>query len=245
MNTPVTNQALLDAIKLMKEDKRYEPQMIDELFRASLLCPGVVDKKDATMTSDGGFIVGEGTTMALLSMADVSGKHYLLAFTDWDELRKWSLDEKQQAILLPFEELRSIIVNNPQYEGLAINPFGVNIAFNSDSLTTLCPTKHVLHKDNPVMIGIPEDYPTAMVDKLKEHFQNTRTVETAYLLLMAKGDSLSYLLVLGSSQSPQEVFPAIGEVCKPYLSNTPLDMIPLNTPFGQNAIENQAPFFRL
>ena len=95
-----------------------------------------------------------------------------------------------------------------------------------------------------IMIGQPKDYPTSMVEKLKQYFRRSRIVDTAYLLWMVRGQEAGYLLVLGTNTSPQNLFPSIGELCKPYLDQKPLDMLLLNSSFGQSAVQNQQPFFR-
>ena len=104
-------------------------------------------------------------------------------------------------------------------------------------------SEHIIQKGESVMIGIPKEYPTDMVNKLKEYFAKMQNVEKAYLLWLVRGKESSYLLVLDSPISPQQLFPPIGQICQPYLKGKLLDMVLANSGLGKCAIEGQTPFF--
>ena len=94
------------------------------------------------------------------------------------------------------------------------------------------------------MIGQPKDYPARMVEALRQYFRKVLLVRRAFLLWMVRGQEAGYLLVLEAKGSPQRLFPQIGEICEPYLRDKPLDIISLDTAFGQSAVENQEPFYK-
>ena len=244
INTPVTNPNLLNAIQLMSEDKSYESHFIDELFKATFLCPGKLNKGDTVKVGENKLIAKEGMTIDLSSLEIMPNKNFLMAFTDWDELLRLKQDDQQQAFLFSFDDYKAVLTNNTCYEGVIINPFGASIAINKEDLIALRPEQNLVQKGESVMIGAPKDYPTDMVEKLKSYFHAARTVDAAYLLWMARGNETSYLLVLGSSLSPQKIFPVVGEICQPYLEGKPLDMIPMDSAFGKEAIKGQEPFYQ-
>ena len=103
--------------------------------------------------------------------------------------------------------------------------------------------EQIIQKGESVMLGIPKEYPTDMVNKLKEYFVKMQNVDKAYLLWMVRGKESSYLLVLDSKISPQQLFPLIGQICQPFLNGKLLDMVLANSGLGKSAIEGQAPFF--
>ena len=70
--------------------------------------------------------------------------------------------------------------------------------------------EQIIQKGESVMLGIPKEYPTDMVNKLKEYFVKMQNVDKAHLLWMVRDKESSYLLVLDSKISPQHLFPLIG-----------------------------------
>ena len=82
-----------------------------------------------------------------------------------------------------------------------------------------------------------------MVNKLKEYFAKIQNVEKAYLLWMVRGQDSSYLLVLDSPISSQQLFPPIGYICQPFLKGKSLDIVLANSGLGKAAIEGQSLFF--
>lgn len=245
VNTPVTNPNFLKAIQLMGQDSTKESQFFDELFKATFLCPGQIDKGNLTKSRDGRTTLGKDTKISLSLLEAKSGKSYLIAFTDWDELRKWENIQRQQTFLFSIEDYRTIVLGNQHYDGVVINPFGVNLVFDRERLESIHSNQNSIKQDEPVMIGEPRIYPQDMIDKLKSYFQATKLVDKAYLLWMARGNETSYLMVLDSDLTPQELFPMIGEVCEPYLNGQMLDMVSWNSSFGKNVVKNQRPFYQV
>ncbi|MDO5539032.1 MAG: enhanced serine sensitivity protein SseB C-terminal domain-containing protein [Eubacteriales bacterium] len=148
-------------------------------------------------------------------------------------------------LVLTYADYQTIIVKTDSlYEGFVINPYGDNIVINKNILNNVYPRKYEVKKNESVMIGIPKDYPIQMVKKLKTAFKSIVDVKKAYLLWMARNQEMSYLLVLDTSGNEKEVFPLVGEICEPYLGGKPLDMVTLKSKFGQDAVENQKPFYQ-
>ena len=93
------------------------------------------------------------------------------------------------------------------------------------------------------MVGIPSEYPTKMVNELKDYFKENNMVNKAYFLWMVRGGEGSYLLVLDSLISPTQLYQQVGELCKPYLKDKFLDIVSASSDFGKKVIENQSPFY--
>lgn len=243
VNKPVTNSKLLYAIKEMQEDGAKE-NFIRELSRANFLCPAIIKLKNPASGKGERITAGEGSTISLISINDQQGKPYLMAFTDWMEVRKWNREEDVQTLIFTYGEYQKILAEGDSpYAGFVINPYGANIVMNKTVLEGLYSDQMTMQEGESVMIGLPQDYPTGMVEKLKQVFREIPETRSAYLLWMIRNNEKSYLLVLDAGGSEQKLFPIVGEICKAYLKENFLDMVSLNSQFGQRAVENQKPFY--
>ncbi len=244
INKPITNPDLVNVIKGIKQGSKEEELFWEEIFKAKFLCPIKMEIGKTTQKDKHQIVLGEGTSIALLSIDNERSEHFLMAFTDWDELKKWKQNPNQQTLILSYEDYQGIITKNDSvYQGMVINPFGENIVLDRQMLNNTRKNEHIIQKGESVMIGIPKEYPTDMVNKLKEYFGKMQNVEKAYLLWMVRGKESSYLLVLDSKISPQQLFPLIGHICQPFLKGKLLDMVLANSGLGKGAIEGQTPFF--
>ena len=243
MTNEIFNLELQNAIQLMRKDKSREPLFFEALFRAKFLCPIQADEGNMAKHPDGTIVLNGDSDISLVSISTPASEQYLIAFTDWNELYKWN-QGKQQIIVYTFEDYKKLFLSgNMPYQGVVINPFSDNIILGKGLFIENNFQEDAVKENEEVMIGLPKDYPTSMVEKLKQYFKKTRYVEVAYLLWMVRGEEASYLLVLGTKVAYQGLFPKIGEICKPYLNGKLLDIVLLNTAFGKSAVENQRPFY--
>ncbi|MDD3139991.1 MAG: enhanced serine sensitivity protein SseB [Lachnospiraceae bacterium] len=244
INKPITNPKLLNAIIEMKKDNNKEQFFINELFKAKFLCPARVEMKNSAKGDRGQITVGEGSAISLTSIDDQQGKHFLMAFTDWEEIRKWNKEVNIQTIVLTCEDYQQILTKDDSpYAGFVVNPYGANIMFNKEILENIHSNEMVVQAGNSVMIGEPKDYPKDMAEKLKKTFVNIEDIKSAYLLWMARNSETSYLLVLDANGNEQKLFPVVGEICQSFLKGNFLDMVPFSSGFGQSAVKNQTPFY--
>jgi hypothetical protein len=241
----ISNPNLLNAVRLMRTDHSKESQFFEALLQAKLLCPVQVDTRNMPKNQDGSVVLSSDSPISLVSISDSSGASYMMAFSDRSELAKWNQGGHQQTIIYTFDDYKTVLISgDTPYQGVVLNPFSDNIVLGKDIFTGGNATFQTAKSNESIMIGQPKDYPSHMVEKLKQYFHSIRFVDMAYLLWMVRGQEAGYLLVLGTTISPQKLFPSIGELCKPYLDEKPLDMVLLNSSFGQSAIQNQQPFFR-
>lgn len=241
----ISNPNLLRAIRLMRADRSKEPLFFTALHQAKLLCPVQVDTSNMSKNPDGSTFLNSDSPISLVSISDDSGAHYLMAFTDRNELGKWNQGSSQQTIVYTFDDYKTVLTSgDTPYQGVVLNPFGDNIVLGKELFADGNALFQTAKSNESIMIGQPKDYPTRMVEKLKQYFRSNHLVDTAYLLWMVRGQKSGYLLVLGTTASPQKLFPSIGVLCKPYLNEKPLDIVLLNTTFGQSAVQDQQPFYR-
>jgi len=169
-----------------------------------------------------------------------------MAFTDWEEVRKWTSEEKPQMLIITYNDYQSLILGKEStYDGIVINPYGRNIVVKKELINDMASRKTVIKKEKSVAIGLPKDYPEEMVQALKKYFNESKMVKSAYLLWMVREKEQSYLLILDSDEKPEIIYPIVGDVCKPYLNGKFVDVIPLNTSLGVSAVENQQPFYKI
>ena len=90
INKPVTNPELVNVIRGLRRGENSESEFWTAVFRARFLCPVNMNLGKTSQKRDQKTELGEGTQIALLSLTDEHGQPFLMAFTDWDELRKWS-----------------------------------------------------------------------------------------------------------------------------------------------------------
>ena len=97
INEPITNIKLVEIMKKLKNDNIHQEEFFNELSDAKLLCPVNMEVKNKTTNGDA-TISGEGSSISIISIADNKDNYYLMAFTDWDELRKWNAKNKSTSI---------------------------------------------------------------------------------------------------------------------------------------------------
>lgn len=240
----ISNPNLLSAIRLMRADHSKEPLFFETLHQAKLLCPVQVDTHNLPKNPDGSVVLSSDSPLSLVSISDSSGAHYLIAFTDYNELAKWNKGSHQQTTVYSFDDYKAVLTSgDTSYQGVVLNPFSDNIILGKEIFAGGNAPFQTAKSNESIMIGQPKDYPTRMVEKLKQYFRRNRMVDTAYLFWMVRGQEAGYLLVLGTKASSQQLFPLIGELCKPYLDKKPLDMVLLGSDFGQNVVKKEQPFY--
>ena len=127
---PTFNPKVKETIAAFKEDNSPKNlnNILNELVRSPLLAPAVFDlqgqpapKPDA----DGRVQLPKDTKISLVMVNSPEGKHYYLAFSDWDAVHEWQAKQPkaaQQIILLRFDDYANMIAKNTDASGLVVNP---------------------------------------------------------------------------------------------------------------------------
>ena len=113
---PIKNPILLQALEALHKNNTPENQnkVLDEIMmRAHFLAPvETTPGKD----SDSGEVV----QFQLIASQD--GRHFLPAFTDWNELRKLCGPKDQKTVVLSFDDYASILAGDKRAAGFVVNP---------------------------------------------------------------------------------------------------------------------------
>ncbi len=242
----MNNLSLSKSIHLLKKNQIKDQEFFAALYQARLLCPIEVDSKNLHKNGHGRVVLNEDVAVSLVSLSDSSGRKCLVGFTDRNELGKWPEGKQHQTIIYTYDEYKKLIMaERSPYQGVVINPFSDNVFLPKKVFSNGQPDAVTMHGKETLMIGLPKEYPAIMVEKLKEYFKKTKQVELAYLLWKADSQGTGYLLVLGMKVSPDKLFPQVGEICRPFLKDITLDMLPLNTEFGQRVVKGYQPFYSI
>ncbi len=245
MEENVNNSKLIELIDKLKEEKSMEAQnkVISEVLRSRFMCPVILE----SAPKGGGKIqVGKETKIQFSIIKTKEEKNFLIAFTSEPEVHKWQKQKTQQSIIYTFEDYAMIICNNENIDGFIIDPMGCNLVFTEEMIREIkqnITTESVMEKDTQIQLGVPKDYPEDLVRKLKDLFMNISDVKKAYLLLMTKGEELSYLLVIDAQGNAKQYFNTIATASIPFLNNMPLNFVEANTDLGQKIASDFTPFF--
>lgn len=263
----IDNSKLINAIKVMKEQKTKESQsiMLGEMMNSKFLNPTTLN---IVPDKDGKINIPKGTQISFYTIMSTDKKKFAMAFTDEIELNKWyeasikgGVKPEQlsrNSAVMGFMEYADIILNEKSdLDGLVINPYNENIIFNREQISSLREqrinkdkygiTQNVIHTNE--QIGLrklnPEEYPTEMLDKIILHMKNKDEINAAWILKMLKQEKESYLIVVDFEGEFSIVLGEIARIAKPFLVDgiTSLDMVPYNSPLGTDAIKTADMFY--
>lgn len=137
---PIRNDALLESIKAAKteESKENTVKMLNEVVRAKLLAPISLDRDPVISGEDGQVVLEKDTTISFELIKASNGDIYYPVFTHGEELRKCSDQKDQHSMIVNFEDLANMIMNqNKAVRGFVINPMGENICFTSEMIEVM------------------------------------------------------------------------------------------------------------
>lgn len=166
VNQSIQNDKLVKAMEELHNNNCSQTQnkMIDEVMRARFVSPVLMENVPDTEGMQGKVTLGKDTNISFQLIENTEGGHFFLAFTDWDELRKWRKVDGQQTMLLTFDDLAVISTNaGKNAGGFVINPFGANIVFRQELIETLVHLK--AERDEKIRIANLAD---ATIDNMVE-----------------------------------------------------------------------------
>lgn len=257
VNKPVTNPELVIAIKEMKESNTKECQdhVINEVMKAHFISPVNISPAPGPSSDSSEVVLKENTTINFNIIENTANQQFFLSFTDWQELGKWNKGENQQTLILTFDDLAAMVLDKKgNSEGFVINPYGENIIFNKTMIEALREDKErrakggvveqVVKKDTTVQLGQPRIYPKEMVNAISNYLKKQKNVHAAYLQLMIKEGEQSYLVIVDFTGDRRELFDGIANVAMSHLNGMFIDLVPYDSDFGHNAINNIEPFYK-
>lgn len=133
-NKPITNPMLCGTIELLKAENtpEHKKMFVDEMIRATYLSPVVIDPVPQPDETGKVKITSENKVQfPMISAKD--GKKFFMAFTDWEELKKWNPSDNQQTFAMKFDDYAGMLLRkdkdgNPSPGvGFVINPYSSNV----------------------------------------------------------------------------------------------------------------------
>lgn len=256
VNQPVENPRLKALMEKWRENASGEntSNVLEEIvLRAWFL--SVFESSEEPRHEGGEKAVFEkDTVLSFPMLSGADGKMFHPVFTDWEELGRWQgLATPPKTLILSFDDLHTMVAKREDVAGVVVNPFGVSFSIPRERMNSLKERKELaekgatsieVEKETQVMLGEPRVYPDRMVRAISEHLRQHPEVSRVWLRLMVREKEQSFLLVVDFSGEAQEVFGGIADAARPFLNGMFLDMVPLDSSFGQQATEGVEPVYR-
>lgn len=262
--TPGFNPALKKTIGAFRDEN--SPQklnaVINELVKSPLLTPALFDLQGAPAPkpgADGRIQLPKNTKISLMMLNNKEGKHYYMAFSDWDAVRDWQkhTSQKCQIMVVRFDDFANMLQKNQEASGMVINPGENSLRLESPLIESVKKQKDALakareasqiHPGDKVTIVEPTVLPDELLDPICEVLAQAPGVGSAYLQIMIVNDTTKrYLLVLDGPKD-EKLFAAVAQAARPYLAGRPQPMdFTITTsvsPLGQQGMRGSEPFYR-
>ncbi len=263
---PTFNPKVKEAIAALKAENT--PQnlnvVINELVRSPLLAPAVFDLQGQPAPKpgpDGRVQLPKNTKVSLVMINSPEGKHYYLAFSDWEAVRAWKAKPGQQIIALSFDDFTNMAEKNKDAAGLVINPGEYSLRLESPLLVSVKQQRDAMKAQaiaarqgmaikpgDKITLVEPTVYPDALVDPICEVLAAAPGVGSAYLQIMIVNETArSYLLVLDGPKD-NDLFTAVAKAAHPYLigreKKMDLQITTSVSALGQQGMRDSEPFYR-
>lgn len=264
---PVANPALNAAAKKLREENNPQNlnMVINELTRAIFLAPAKVEVSGPMPKPDanGRIQMPKDTrvTFSLLKASD--GRSFFPAFTNEEEMRKWTQSTANQVMALRFDDYARMLQQSDSVAGFVVDPFGDNLRFESKMVASIKQQHDAavarakaglrqtqIKPGDKVTIVEPTVYPDALLDPLCELFAQQEGVAAAYLQIMLVNETDRFYLLVLDAPKDDKLFAAIAQAARPFMSSpeTLAKKINLNittseTPLGQQGMRDSEPFY--
>lgn len=245
VNKPVANPKLVEIMNKFLNDRSTENEiaLIESISQANFLTPIILDGE----IENG--VLKKDSNISFKMITNTANESFFIAFTDWEELGKWSKD-KEQTLITSYEDLKDMVLKDATaIKGFVINPYGQNIVITPELMQYFSSrtSEVVIQKDTKVIFGQPANYPYDMVNALSSFFKKHKEVKSAYLFLIHKeGDEKPNLLfVIDFTGEKAILFPQIAAVAQNYLNKDEyIEIVPKDCEFGMGATKDAKPFYK-
>lgn len=248
INEPVTNPTLINAIEAIQKEVNQSTRddFLNAVKEAKFLSPVSMDPPPPP-GDDGKTTLQADTKISFISLTDANGDSYLPVYTDWPALKQWRDIPDEKTLILSYEDVKEMIVNNAGSSGFVINPFSQNVPVSKNIMEALDagPVRPwTVKKDTQVRIGQPANDPIAIKEAISAYLKDVEDVRSAYLVLMEKEEELSFLIVVDFAGDRQTIFSGIASVAVPLLREGELiDMVPADSDLGRSVVRDFLPFY--
>ena len=145
----IINPALMLAVSRMKENNNIVTQnkMVEEALNARFLVPCEVRMKPGTEKET--TRTPKNTVVNFNLLQTTEGDIYFMAFSDMGELKKWKDVENQNVMVMSFDDLAGIVLNeNSNAKGFVLNPATSNVVFQKQLVSNI-----IINRDRAIKEG--------------------------------------------------------------------------------------------
>ncbi len=174
-------------LRLSVTQAAYRPAFYQALLDSTVWVLGDAGQQDDAQPSE----ISAGSELNLLHWEKQDGSSIIPFFSSVEVLERAAAgesEEEQSFVALPAKILFEMtqgeeLFLNPKSEyGKELYPSEITMLLNTGGLTA--PTELVLDAESQLLIGQPEEYPSAMVDALTTLFSQKKPVRRAFLALI-------------------------------------------------------------
>lgn len=165
--------------------------------------------------------MGDMTNLAYLTNSD--GKNYIPAFTSAEELMK-SDREWDSVELLNMDTMKHILIDVPELDGIAFNPFGKTLLLGREQLAEIDRETEGLslrrsEGDEHRHLSPVKQYPDGLKQALYNLFVTEPAVNRAWLTYASrsKKETPHYLFIIDFIGDRRILFPQIARVVTPFM----------------------------
>lgn len=223
----IDNTAFVASMANMKAQNtdKSKNEFVKLAVRAVYFVPVVISPKPENNT------VAEGSKIAYHNMRSTDGKKLLMAFTSFDELKKWDSynPDEMQVIRHSYGDIYSFVVKQKVYDGFIIDPFGENVALKSDLMENIAQAMLPMKVSSEKIDNSKGDAlkpatacPDGMLDAIKAYLATNEKVTKAYLMETLRPDATKPTLVVVVDMVDTDIKPcfnAIGANARKFLEN--------------------------
>lgn len=265
---PACNPELKKSIAVLRGENspRNLNAVINELVKSPLLTPALFDLQGAPAPKpgpDGRVQLPKNAKISMVMLNTKDGKHYYLAFSDWDAVHEWqktAAAQGRQIMMLRFDDFANMLQKNKEASGIILNPGENSLRLEAPLIESVKKQKDTMaqmlkaqeepkiHPGDKVTIVEPTILPDGLVDPICNVLAQAPGVGSAYLQIMIVNETRKcYLLVLDGPKD-EKLFAAVAQAARPYLAGREQKMdLTITTsisPLGQQGMRGSEPFYR-
>lgn len=133
------------------------------------------------------------------------GKIVLPIYTDV-RARRPAFRKGENFAVMGFEDLKNIMVANPQISFVWLNHYSDRVQFERSFFSK----QYVIPKETTLKIGLPASRPEKLIDFLIDYGQNHSSIKKISFALMQNGEEFSYLVNIQDAEK-EMIIPEIGK----------------------------------
>lgn len=154
----IINPALMLAVSRMKENNNIHTQnkMVEEALNAKFLVPCIMEMHPGTEQEP--VRSAKNTNMKFNLIKTEEEDIYFIAFSDMGELKKWQDIDNQNVIVMSFDNLAGMVLNEgSKAKGFILNPATSNVTFQKNVVANIIRNRDRAIQEGKLKRIIPEE----------------------------------------------------------------------------------------